>query len=74
MLHLKYETLLRILIHTEEKPYGKSIHTGEEPFIYDFIFVSLIKKTWSTRITPCQTYCSKLTISVTGNSWPKRYC
>ena len=32
-----------MLIHTEEKPYGKSIHTGEEPYIYDFIIVSLIK-------------------------------
>ena len=26
-----------------EKPYGKSIHTGEEPYIYDFIIVSFIK-------------------------------
>ena len=30
-------------IHTAEKPYGKSIHTGDEPYIYDFIIVSLIK-------------------------------
>ena len=30
-------------IHTEEKPYGKSIHTGEEPYIYHIIIVSLIK-------------------------------
>ena len=30
-------------IHTEEKPYGKSIHAGEEPYIYDTIIVSLIK-------------------------------
>ena len=22
-----------MLIHTEKKPYGKSIHTGEEPYI-----------------------------------------
>ena len=30
----------------QEKPYmyGKSINTGEEPYIYDFITVSLIKK------------------------------
>ena len=28
---------------TEEKPYGKSIHTGEEPYIYDFIIVSFIQ-------------------------------
>ena len=34
-----YVTLLRILMHTEEKPNGKSIHTGEEPYIYDFIIV-----------------------------------
>ena len=33
-----------MLIHTDEKPYGKSIPTGEEPYIYDFIIVSLIKK------------------------------
>ena len=36
-----------MLIHTEEKPYGKSIYTGEEPYIYDFIIVCLIKKTGS---------------------------
>ena len=33
-----------MLIHTEEKLYGKSIHTGEEPYIYGFIIVSLITK------------------------------
>ena len=43
MLHLII-TLLRILIHTEEKPYDKSVHTGEEPYIYDFIIVRLINK------------------------------
>ena len=43
MLHLIC-TLLRIFIHTEEKPYDKSVHTGEEPYIYGFIFVSLINK------------------------------
>ena len=32
-----------MLIHTEERPYDKSIHTGEEPYIYDFIIVSRIK-------------------------------
>ena len=37
-------TLLRILIHTEEKPYDKSVHTGEEPYIYDFITVSPVNK------------------------------
>ena len=31
-----------MLIQTE-KPYGKSIHTGEEPYIYDFLIASLIK-------------------------------
>ena len=36
--------VLRILIHTEEKPYDKSVHTVEEPYIYDFIIVSLIYK------------------------------
>ena len=30
-------------IHTVEKPYDKSIHTGEEPYIYDIIIASLIK-------------------------------
>ena len=34
--------MLRILIHIEEKPYDKSVHTGEEPYIYGFIIVSLI--------------------------------
>ena len=33
---------LRILIHTEKKPYDESVHTGEEPYNYDFINVSLI--------------------------------
>ena len=37
-----YVTLLRILIHTEEKPYDKPVYTGEESYIYDFIIVSLI--------------------------------
>ena len=34
-----------MLMHTKEKHYGKSIHTGEEPIIYDLIIVSFIKKT-----------------------------
>ena len=58
-----------MLIHTEEKPYGKLIHTGKEPYIYDYIIVSLIKNQF-TRITPCQTYWLKLNILVTENSWP----
>ena len=29
--------------YTEENPYGKSIHTGEEPYIYYSIIVSFIK-------------------------------
>ena len=33
-----------MLIHTEEKTYGKSIHAGEEPYIYDFIIASFMKK------------------------------
>ena len=32
-----------MLIYTEKKPYGKLIHTDEEPNIYDFIIVSLYK-------------------------------
>ena len=39
-----------MLIHTEEKPYGLSIHEGEEPYIYDFIIVSLIKKPGSQEL------------------------
>ena len=31
--------IIKNLIHTEEKPYYKSFHTGEEPYIYDFIIV-----------------------------------
>ena len=42
--YTKYVSLLRILIHTEEKPYGKPVHTGEEPYIYGFIILSLISK------------------------------
>ena len=73
MLHLIC-TLLTILIHTEEKPYDKSVHTGEEPYIYDFIIVRLINKPASQKIPPCQTYWLKLTILVTDNSWIQRYC
>ena len=31
--YTEYVTLFRMLIHTEDKPYDKSIHTGEEPYI-----------------------------------------
>ena len=41
-----------MLIYIEEKPYDKSIHTGEEPYIYDFIIVSLIKKPCSQEYPP----------------------
>ena len=44
MLHL-----ICMLIHTEEKPYDKSVHTWEEPYIYDFIIVSLINKPGSQK-------------------------
>ena len=43
MLHLICN-IIRILIHTEEKPYDKSVHTGGEPYIYDFIIVRLVNK------------------------------
>ena len=36
-------TLLNTSSSYLEKTYGKSIHTGEEPYIYDIIIVSLIK-------------------------------
>ena len=39
-----YVALLRILVHTEEKPYDKSFHTGEKPYIYSFTIVNLINK------------------------------
>ena len=45
-----------MLIYTEKKPYGKSIHTGEEPYIYDFINVSLIKKSSSQDYPPVKFY------------------
>ena len=54
--YTKYVTLFRILIHTEEKPYDKSVHTGAEPYIFAFIIVRLINKPASQKITPCQTY------------------
>ena len=47
--YTEYVTLFRILIHTEEKPYDKSVHTGEEPYIYDFIIVRLINKPTSQK-------------------------
>ena len=43
MLHA-ISDIIKILIHTEEKPYDKSVHTGEVPYIYDFTIVSLINK------------------------------
>ena len=43
MLHLIC-IVIKILNYTEEKPYDKSVHTGEEPYIYDFIIVRLINK------------------------------
>ena len=30
--------------HTEEKPYDRSVHTGEEPYIYEFIIINLVNK------------------------------
>ena len=42
--YTKCVTLLRILIHTEEKPYDKLVHAREEPYIYGFIIVNLINK------------------------------
>ena len=43
MLHLICN-IIKFLIHTEEKPYDKSVHTGEEPYIYDSIIVRLINR------------------------------
>ena len=43
MLHLICN-IIKILIPTEDKPYDTSVHTGEEPYIYDFVIVSLINK------------------------------
>ena len=40
----KKKTFLRTLIRTEEKPYDKSVHTGEEPYIYDLTIVRLVNK------------------------------
>ena len=36
--------------HAEENPYGKSIHTREEPYIFDFIVASFIKKSSSQKL------------------------
>ena len=52
--------IIKMSIQTEEKPYGKSIHTGEEPYIYD---ASL--KSQFTKVTTCQIYWLKLTILFT---------
>ena len=48
MLHLILVcNIIKIFIHTEEKPDDKSVHTGEEPYIYGFIIVILINKSGS---------------------------
>ena len=39
---MQYVTLLRMLVHTEEKPIGKLTRAGEEPYIYDFKIASFI--------------------------------
>ena len=36
--------IIKNFIHTEEKPYDKSVHTGEEYYMYGSIIVSLINK------------------------------
>ena len=41
-----------MLIHKEEKPYDKSVHTGEEPYNHDFIIVRLINKHASQKYPP----------------------
>ena len=41
--------IIKFLIHTEEKPYDKSVHTGEETYIYDFTIVRLIYKPTSQK-------------------------
>ena len=46
-----------MLINAEEKPYGKPIHTGEQPYIYDFIIVSLIKKPTLQTYPPVKPIC-----------------
>ena len=43
MLHLICNIIKNINSY-REKPYDKSVHTGEEPYIYGFINVSLINK------------------------------
>ena len=39
--------IIKNFIHT--KPYDKSVHAGEELYIYDFIIVSLINKPGSQK-------------------------
>ena len=51
MLHLICN-IIKNLIHTGEKPSDKSVHTGEEPYIYDFITVRLIDKPASQKYPP----------------------
>ena len=60
MLHLIFN-IIKNLFHTEEKPYDKSVHAGEEPYICDFIIVSLNNKPGSQKYPPIQTYWLKLT-------------
>ena len=69
--YTQYVTLLRMLIHKEENLMASQFIQEKNPIsMIDFIF----KKKKFTRITPCQTYWLKLTILVSENSWPQRYC
>ena len=54
MWHLIWN-IVKNLIHTEEKPYDKSVRTGKEPYIYDFIIVWLINIPGSQNKPPVKT-------------------
>ena len=41
MLHVIYNSI-KNFIHTDVKPYDESVHTKEEPYIFDFIIKSFI--------------------------------
>ena len=63
MLHLICNIIKNVSSYRRQI-YDKSIHTGDEPHIYDFVIVMIIK-TQFTKVTPCQTYWLKLTILFT---------
>ena len=70
MLHLICNTI-KIVIHTEEKHYDKSIDTEVDPYIYYFIIVSSTEKPSSQKLLPFK---PQFNLFARRKSWPHSCC